>query len=90
MIDMSMALVGEKDKNGRVRILYPNPDVPRTRYIWYGGCKYRRTAEYHGSKIYIVQFIGEAKMQIEYASTKEQYIVDVDDEKFVFTECKNY
>lgn len=85
-----MALVAPPDNMGRIKVLYPDPDIPRTKYIWYGGCKYHRTTEYHGNKIYIIQFLGETKMKIEYASTKEQYIVDVDDEKFILTECKNY
>lgn len=86
-MDLSMALVGEKDRDGRMKILYPNRDIPRTEYIWWGGCKYHRTAQYHGSKIYIIQFLGDIRMEIEYPSG-EQYIVDVDDEKFILTESE--
>lgn len=86
-MDLSMALVGEKDRDGRMKILYPNRDIPRTKYIWWGECKYHRTAQYHGSKIYIIQFLGDTRMEIEYLSG-EQYIVDVDDEKFILTESE--
>lgn len=70
-------------------VLFKTPErqIPRTKYIWYEGSKYYRTATWHGQKIYIIQFHGVNKMHIEIVWSKEQYIAEVDDCEFEFKEA---
>lgn len=80
---MNMETIALIDSDGKIP--YAQKIKKRTKYIWYGGCQYFRKTEYHGWQCYIVYFDGETKAVIE-KSSGEQYLVEVDDEKFELKE----